>query len=130
MGVVLRGVLMALSIAAAGIMPAFAGYHSTVVTVTAYTSTPAQTQGDPYRGAWGNELHPGMHAVAVSPDLIPLGLGNGTKIAIAGFKHDFIVLDKTDRAEHRVVDIYMGNDLKAAKRFGRRRLRIWWHTPD
>lgn len=123
------GMLAVVMLVAAFMTPAYAGYHSTIVTVTAYTSSPRQTQGDPYRAAWGNYLHPGERAVAVSPDLLALGLRHGTKVAIAGFKHDFVVLDKTNSSAHRLIDIYMGNDLHAAKEFGRKRLRIWWHTP-
>lgn len=113
-----------------GAQPAFAGYHSMVVTVTAYSSTPAQTHGNPYKAAWGNHLHPGERAVAVSPNLLRLGLRYKTQVAIAGFKRDFIVADKTAAYLHNVVDIYMGNDTRKARHFGRRRLRIWWYTPN
>lgn len=112
------------------VTPAAAGYHSMIVTVTAYNSTPDQTSGDPNEGAWGDRLEPGMRVVAVSPDLVRMGLRHGTHIAIAGFKKEFVVMDKTSSALRRRVDIYMGLDVKRALEFGRQRLRIWWHTPD
>src|SRR5699024_741281 len=103
---------------------------SMTVTVTAYNSTPDQTSGDPNVTAWGDRLKPGMHVVAVSPDLVRLGLDHGTRIAIEGFKQEFVVLDKTSSRLRRRVDIYMGLDVRRALEFGRQRLRIWWHTPD
>jgi hypothetical protein len=43
--------------------------HSAVVTATAYNSVEGQTSGDPTVGAWGDELKPGMKAIAVSREL-------------------------------------------------------------
>lgn len=113
-----------------GLTPAVAGYHSMTVTVTAYNSTPEQTDGDPSLAAWGDRLKPGMHVIAVSPDLLRLGLDHGTDVAIEGFEHDFTVLDRTSSSMHRRVDIYMGQGVRRAREFGRQHLRIWWHTPD
>lgn len=105
-------------------------YHSTVVTVTAYNSTEAQTDEKPNLAAWGDRLKPGMHVVAVSPDLVEMGLDHGAQVAIAGFEKPFTVLDRTSSSLTRRVDIYMGEDVEAALEFGRRDLRIWWHTED
>ena len=44
------------------------------VKVTAYNSTKAQTSGNPSIAAWGDTLKPGMKCIAVSRDLIKLGL--------------------------------------------------------
>jgi 3D (Asp-Asp-Asp) domain-containing protein len=38
------------------------------------------------------------------------------------------VLDRTGGALARHIDVYMGNDVEAARAFGRKRLRIEW-TP-
>ena len=45
-----------------------------VVTATAFNSLPKQGQGNPNVGAWGDRITPGMNAVAVSSDLVSLGL--------------------------------------------------------
>lgn len=117
-----------LSLALIASAPAFAGYHSTVVTVTAYNGVASQTDGHPKTGAWENHL--GAHSIAVSPDLIARGLKNGTTVSIEGYRHDFVVRDKTAGAVHNTVDIYMKKNIHKATDFGNKRLRIWWHTPD
>ncbi|WP_423822742.1 hypothetical protein V5738_02045 [Salinisphaera sp. SPP-AMP-43] len=108
--------------------PALAGYHSKVVTVTAYTSAPSETSGDPDTGAWSNKLT--SNTVAISPDLLARGLDDGTTVAVEGFDHDFEVRDKTADDLHNTIDIYMGKDTERAQQFGEKRLRIWWHTDD
>ncbi len=100
-----------------------------VVTVTAYNSVPNQTSSHPNLGAWDNKLRAGMHVVAVSRDLIPLGLTDGTKVAIAGFKKPFVVKDKMAKDVRKTLDIYMGKKVRKARRFGRKKLRIWWYDP-
>jgi len=58
-------------------IPCFAHSQETrslKVTATAYNSLPGQTQGDPRLTAWGETLKPGMQAIAVSRDLIRMGL--------------------------------------------------------
>lgn len=107
---------------------AIAGNHSTVVNVTAYNDVPSQTNNHPKTGAWSQHIGPGT--VAVSPDLVARGLTDGTKVAIEGYKHDFVVRDKTASDVHNTVDIYMKKNIDKATDFGRKRLRIWWHTPD
>jgi len=94
------------------------------VTATAYNSTPAQTDSDPNIGAWGDELRPGMRAIAVSRDLLALGLERGTRVRLEGLPGTYVVLDKTHRRWTRRVDIFMGNDVGRALDWGRRELRI------
>jgi 3D (Asp-Asp-Asp) domain-containing protein len=97
------------------------------VMATAYNSTPAQTDTDsPNQAAWGDYLEPGMKAIAVSRDLIPLGLGYKTEVEIEGIPGTFIVLDKMHRRKKKTIDIYMGLDLKAAKEWGRKKVTIKW----
>ncbi len=100
------------------------------VTATAYTSSPAETQGDPTLAAWGDRLKPGMKAVAVSRDLIDEGLGRGTEIEIEGLDGRYVVLDKMHRRWTRKIDIYMGYDRRAARAWGRRQVEIRWEDAD
>jgi 3D (Asp-Asp-Asp) domain-containing protein len=97
-----------------------------VVTATAYNSTPAQTRGDPHRGAWGDRLEPGMRAIAVSQDLLALGMGRGTRVEIDGLPGRYEVLDTMPSRWRRAIDIYMGEDVAAALRWGRREVTIRW----
>jgi len=119
--------LLALACGQLWAVPARAGYRSMVVTVTAYNNVRAQTNQNPEKAAWGDKIHPGMQVIAVSRDLIHMGLTQGTKVAIQGFKKDFKVWDKMAPGIKRTVDIYMGKNVQKAKNFGRKRLRIWWY---
>ncbi|RKZ38515.1 MAG: hypothetical protein DRQ49_14105 [Gammaproteobacteria bacterium] len=91
------------------------------VTATAYIS-----RGKNSRTASGNKLKPGMKVIAVSPDLIKKGLTYGTKVEISGLPGKYTVLDKMHKRRKKWIDIYMGNNLKAAKRWGRRKVNIRW----
>ncbi|MGE4421842.1 MAG: 3D domain-containing protein [Pseudodesulfovibrio sp.] len=101
-------------------------WNSMEVTVTAYNSTRGQTDGNPHRAAWNNRLKPGMKAVAVSRDLIDLGLDNQTEVWIDGFDGPYRVLDKMNQRFERRIDIYFGKDVAAAREFGQRTARIYW----
>ncbi len=96
------------------------------VTATAYTSSPGETDAHPSLAAWGDRLEPGMKAVAVSRDLIAEGLGRGSEIHIEGLDGSYVVLDKMHRRWKRKIDIYMGNDRKAARAWGVRQVEIRW----
>jgi len=96
------------------------------VTATAYNSHPSQTRGDPNRAAWGDVLEPGMRAIAVSRDLIDLGLTHGTRVRIEGLEGEYLVMDKMAKRWKRRIDVYMGDDLEAARSWGRRDVRISW----
>jgi 3D (Asp-Asp-Asp) domain-containing protein len=97
-----------------------------IVTATAYNSLRAQGVGGSKHGAWGDRLRPGMKAVAVSHDLIALGITRGAIVRIEGLAGEFVVLDRLPRRWKRRIDIYMGNDVRAARRWGRRQLQIFW----
>jgi 3D (Asp-Asp-Asp) domain-containing protein len=97
-----------------------------VVTATAYNSVKAQTNSQPNIAAWGDRLEPGMKAIAVSRDLLSMGLTRGAKVRIDGLHGEFVVLDKMAKRWERKIDIYMGEDVDAALQWGRRRLRIFW----
>jgi 3D (Asp-Asp-Asp) domain-containing protein len=96
------------------------------VTASAYNSTPAQTDARPSEAAWGDSLVPGIRAIAVSRDLIPMGLGQGVGVRIEGLPGEFTVLDKMDARWRRRIDVYFGRDVPAARKFGERQVVIRW----
>ncbi len=106
--------------------PEEAGYQGLEVTVTAYNSVVEQTDADPLIAAWGDRIAPGMSIVAVSRDLIPQGLTRRARVRIHGLPGEFLVLDKMNKRYARRIDIYMGEDIAAARQFGRREARIYW----
>lgn len=101
------------------------------VTATAYTSTESQTDADPLVGAWGHRLDKvkGARVIAVSPDLLKKGLKRGQRVRIQGLKGEFVVLDKMPSRWTNRIDLYMVHDLRAAKRWGKRRVKILWTEP-
>jgi len=99
---------------------------SRVVTATAYNSVRSQTDATPSLTAWGYRLKPGMKVVAVSHDLIERGLTHGAWLVIEGIPGVFRVLDKMAARWRNRIDIYMGLDIGAARKWGRKRVRIWW----
>ncbi len=96
------------------------------VTATAYTSSVKETDSTPTITAWGNKLRPGMRVIAVSRDLLSIGITLGTLVTIEGFDSDFIVLDKMNKRWKKKIDIYMGNDRHAALQWGKRKVNICW----
>ncbi len=104
--------------------------QSLLVTATAFNSLPKQGQGNPNVGAWGDRITPGVNAVAVSEDLVSLGLTRGTMVRIEGMKNEYVVLDRMPARWKKRIDIYMGNDLKAARAWGKREVKIYWTVPD
>jgi len=97
-----------------------------LVTATAFNSLPKQGQGDANMGAWGDRLTPGMNAIAVSADLLSLGLNRGTRVRIEGLRNEFVVLDRMPPKWKKRIDIYMGNDVNAARSWGKREVNIYW----
>lgn len=100
------------------------------VQVSAYTSHVNQTQGDPFLAAWNNRLKPGMKAIAVSRDLLKLGLTNGVKVKIEGLPGTYVVKDKMNARFTRKIDIYMGVDIEAARNWGLQEREISWVLAD
>ena len=101
-----------------------------LVTATAFNSLSKQGQGNPNVGAWGDRITPGMNALAVSVDLLSLGLTRGTKVRIEGLRNEYVVLDRMPEKWKKRIDIYMGNDVKAARSWGRREVNISWTVSD
>ena len=91
---------------------------------SAYNSLKNQTDSNPSIAAWGDSLKPGMKSVAVSRDLIRLGLKHNTPIKIEGLDGIYLVKDKMHRRKRNQIDIYMGVDVKKAKKWGVKRLKI------
>ncbi len=100
------------------------------VLATAFNSTRAQTSDHPHVTAWGLSLRPGMRAIAVSRDLESLGLVCGVRVRIDGLDGTWEVRDRMPAFRRRAIDVYMGDDIKAARRFGRRHVRLHWSPDD
>ncbi|EPR70386.1 hypothetical protein ADIWIN_3742 [Winogradskyella psychrotolerans RS-3] len=94
------------------------------VTATAYNSLAYQTNSNPSITAFGDSLKPGLRYIAVSRDLLDSGLVHNTKVKIQGFDSLYIVKDKMNRRYKKRIDIYMGNDVKRAKKWGKKKLKI------
>ncbi|MCL6265925.1 3D domain-containing protein [Flagellimonas myxillae] len=100
------------------------------VTASAYNSVPWQTKKEhPNIAAWGDTLKPGMKTIAVSRDLLKMGLSHNTKVLIDTFPDTFYVKDKMNRRWKNRIDIYMGNDIKQAREWGKRQLQICYPVP-
>jgi 3D (Asp-Asp-Asp) domain-containing protein len=96
------------------------------VTATAFNSSSGQTDASPGVTAFGIRLRPGMRVVAVSRDLEALGLTEGVTLHIDGLDGDWRVADRMAERWTKKIDIYFGNDVEAARRWGNRRVRIRW----
>ena len=115
--------------AAATIFPQVGDDTRLAVQATAYNSVKAQTQGDPFLGACGVRLRPGMRAIAVSRDLFRKTLHCGQTVYIEELGADYLVLDTMHRRWRNRIDIYMGVDIPAARRWGIQDVTIRW-TPE
>src|SRR5699024_1588259 len=103
--------------------------HSMEVTATAYTLRPKETKNHHIGlAAWGDQLKPGMKAIAVSRDLIQLRLTHNTKVNSEGLPGTYRVLDKMNKRWSKKIDILMGNNVSKAKKWGRRKVTIYWST--
>jgi 3D (Asp-Asp-Asp) domain-containing protein len=111
------------------VKPSNFNWHGLEVTASAYNSVSWQTQGNPNIAAWGDTLKPGMKVVAVSRDLLDLGITHNSMLTIDTFKDTFLVKDKMNRRWRKRVDIYMGKDVKKAREWGRKKLFICYATP-
>lgn len=121
--------LVAASAAVTGCEPA-GETRSMEVTATAYTMREVETkEGNVGLAAWGDQLDPATPAIAVSRDLIREGLGHMTPVEIEGFWRTHYVLDKMNRRWKKRIDIFMGNDVEAAREWGKRKVTIRWTVP-
>ena len=102
--------------------------NSLEVTASAYTSRVGETDSNPTVAAWGDELEPGMKAIAISRDLLDYGLTHRTKIEIEGLSGKYLVLDKMAQRWTKKIDIYMGEDVDKAKNWGEKKVIIYWNA--
>lgn len=101
------------------------------VTATAYNSIEAQTKkGNVGLAAWGDTLQPGLRAIAVSRDLIKMGLDHNEEVEIDGLEGTYIVKDKMNKRWQKKIDIYMGLDVKAAREWGKQKVEISFKKKD
>jgi 3D (Asp-Asp-Asp) domain-containing protein len=106
-----------------------AAQHTREVLASAYNSLAQHTDPHPTLAAWGDRLEPGMRAIAVSRDLLEVGLTRGARVWIDGLEGEYVVLDKMAKRWSNKIDIYMGEDVQAARRWGVREVRIRWSPP-
>lgn len=99
-------------------------WKSLDVKASAYNSVPSQTDAEPFIGAWGDTLSTREKSIAVSRDLIPMGLTHNTKVMIEGLPGVYLVKDKMAARWTRKIDIYMGEKVEKAKKWGVKKLSI------
>lgn len=96
------------------------------VKAKAYVSHGRKKKSGYPRGAWGDTLTPDIRAIAVSPDLVDAGLGYKTRLTIEGLPGEYEVLDLMHGRWRKTIDIYFGDDRKAARLWGNRTISISW----
>ena len=97
------------------------------VTATAYISSRSETDSTPFLAAWSNRIRPGMKIIAVSNDLIrEFGITNGSKVRISGLSGVYTVRDKMNKKWRRRIDIYMGLNAARSRRWGKRRVVLFY----
>ena len=106
-------------------LPQSGNYLKFTATVTAYNSSPDQTDATPYLAAWNNPVYDGM--IAVSRDLERLGLSRGVKVEIDGV--EFVIDDRMHRRKKRQFDIWM-EDKEDAENWGRQRKEVIIRDPN
>lgn len=102
--------------------------HTLSVTAVAYTLDERQTDDDEDIGAWGDELDDEAKIIAVSRDLLAMGLTRGTKVRIEGKRGEYVVMDLMHRRWTKRIDILM-EDEDDAFRWGKRKVTIKWKGP-
>ncbi len=98
--------------------------QSMEVRATAYNSVSAQTDSNPNITAWGDTLKPGMKAIAISRDLLDSGLNYNSEVIIEGLTGKYKVLDRMHGRWTKRIDIYMGQDVKKAREWGKKKVKI------
>jgi 3D (Asp-Asp-Asp) domain-containing protein len=102
--------------------------HTLSVTAVAYTLDSDQTDDSEDTGAWGDELDDEAKVIAVSRDLLAMGLKRGSKVRIHGKPGEYEVLDLMHPRWKKRIDILM-DDEDDAFRWGRRKVKISWTGP-
>jgi len=118
------GILLLLVFSCKTDKPPKYSWNTLKVTATAYNSVAYQTNSNPHITAFGDSLKPGLKYIAVSRDLLKLGLKHNTPVAIEGLEGLYLVKDKMHSRKRNQIDIYMGLNIKAAKKWGRKKVNI------
>jgi 3D (Asp-Asp-Asp) domain-containing protein len=106
------------------------GWKTLEVTATAYTARPQETKkNNPDIAAWGDKLVPGMKAIAVSRDLLAMGLTHNTPVHIDGLPGVYKVKDKMNKRWRKKIDIFYGQNVQGAMDWGKRNVTIHWPAP-
>ncbi|MGB5170783.1 MAG: hypothetical protein WBN69_05085 [Eudoraea sp.] len=105
-------------------------WKSIEVTATAYNSIKNQTSDTPKIAAWGDSLESGMKCIAVSRDLLSLGIKHNTKVKISGLNGIYLVKDKMNKKWEKKIDIYMGEDIKLAKDWGSKKVTLTYELSE
>ena len=93
---------------------------------TAYTSCLKKRYAKYPMGAWGDALTPTCKSIAVSGDLLKMGLTYRTRVRIEGLEGEYVVMDKMHPKWKKKIDVYMGNDFQKARYWGCRNVMISW----
>lgn len=100
------------------------------VTATSFTLAEEETKrGNIGLTAFGEQLEPGDKAIAVSRDLIRLGLTHGTKVRVEGLPGVYTVQDKMHRRWRNKIDIFFSKR-KRALEWGRKNIEIQYQVAD
>lgn len=102
-------------------------YDTLKVTASAYNSVEAQTTSrNPSIAAWGDTLKAGMKAIAISRDFLEENiLSHNSEVKIEGLEGTYIVKDKMNKRWTRKIDIYMGLDEEAARKWGLKEVEVY-----
>ena len=98
------------------------------VRASAYNSLANQTSSNPFITAFGDSIKPGDNYIAVSRNLLRDPLKENTIVSIEGLDSLYIVKDKMNRRYWNTIDVYMGLDVKAARKWGRRNVTICYQV--
>jgi 3D (Asp-Asp-Asp) domain-containing protein len=99
---------------------------SEIVSVSAYNNVESQTDATPNICAWGDKIRPGI--VAVSRDLLKgkYNFNRNKKIYFPELDRHYTVLDKMNKRYSKTMDIFMGKNIQKARKFGRKKMKIYW----
>ncbi|HET8885185.1 MAG TPA: hypothetical protein VFM70_02405 [Salinimicrobium sp.] len=101
------------------------------VKASAYNSIEEQTKkGNVGVAAWGDTLTPGVKAIAISNDLLNMGLAHNTPVKIDGLDGIYYVKDRMHPRWKNKIDIYMGIDIRKARNWGVRKVTIYVRPED
>ena len=103
-------------------------WKSLEVKASAYNTVTWQTDSLPNLAAWGDTLLPGEKCIAISRDLMALGIDHNTQVKIEGFNGIFLVKDKMSSRYTKKIDIFMGKDVARAREWGIKKLTIQYRV--